>query len=98
MKKLTLFLFLAACGDNISPAAPDAALDYSDVTPPEPDRIGPDDSPVADAGADASTPDAPDIAVDAAPVAPDAACEDSHIDLNGHEHKCQHDQDLPSTP
>jgi hypothetical protein len=26
------------------------------------------------------------------------ACEDSHIDLNGHEHKCQHDQDLPSKP
>jgi hypothetical protein len=48
----------------------------------------------------ARTPDAPgpvlEIPVDAAPDAgtPDApppVCDDSHIEINGHEHKCQHE-------
>lgn len=74
--KIAFLLLLAACGDNIR--VPDAALDfdYTDITPGKPDGAVPGDD--LDAGA----------APDAAPV---ATCDDKHIDLNGHEHKCQHD-------
>jgi hypothetical protein len=97
VKKLTLFLLLAACGDNIHPDEPDAYFDFSDVMPeilppkgtdgpacPEPGAPGHD----VCRGIDAGVPDAvgsPDAAV----------CEDSHVELNGHEHRCQHDQELP---
>lgn len=77
MRFMTALLFLtAACGDNIHPADPDAAFDFTDVTPPKPEGVNP--GMPADAGVDA---------------APDAAeCDDAHEELNGHEHKCQHDR------
>lgn len=59
------------------------------IHPATPDalvEITPDHQPKPDA-------DAPTPGADAGVDAPDGpACEDKHIELNGHEHKCQHDQ------
>ncbi len=93
MKQLTFcFLIAAACGDNLRPAVDvDAGFDLSDVDLPEkpPAQEPPGEVP------DSGTP-IPDAGIDA-PVTPDAGpvCVDSHIELNGQEHKCQHDMDLP---
>ncbi len=49
-----------------------------EVTPDHQPKPDPEgDAAVADAGVDA-----PDTSV----------CDDKHVELNGHEHKCQHDQ------
>lgn len=98
MKSMFLTFLLVACGDNIKP--PDGDFDFTDVAP-EPNGVKPDDEIAQDAGfdvpADADAPDTSDSGVtpdaEAPPDAP--ACADSHIELNGHEHKCQHDMDLP---
>ncbi len=80
MRNFLFALILAACGDNIHP--------------PTPDKNPPDYS--TDDDLDIGPWDGPDAGVDSPPAAPDAQeCTDSHIDLNGQEHKCQHDQDLP---
>lgn len=86
-KSLFLITILAACGDNIAP--PDARPDRPFVSPPEPGGIKPGEP------ADAGVPEPDGIKPDAS--APDGGtadpeCEDKHIDLNGHEHKCTHDQ------
>ncbi len=76
MKNVFAFVLLcASCGDNIHPE-PDAWFDLT-VHPPEPDGIKPPDEPAV--ACDAGVPDA------ALPV-----CDDKHIDINDHEHKCQH--------
>ncbi len=80
MKNVFAFVMLcAACGDNIHPET-DASV-YVEI-PPEPDGIKPPDEPTA---CDAGVPDAP--------VPPDAPeCDDKHVEINDHEHKCSHDQ------
>jgi hypothetical protein len=76
MKTLTLALLLAACGDNIV-AGPDGGVDLPVGEFPDENF----DFSDVDAGVDAPAPDA---------ALPE--CEDKHIEQNGHEHKCQHDQ------
>lgn len=78
MKKILLALLLASCGDNIHPIEPDARVWPKRDADPE-TAPGSDD---ADAGV-------PDSGIEV----PDAGtCDDKHIELNGHEHKCQHNR------
>ncbi len=89
-------LALSGCGDNIAPD-----LDVYDEDRPAVNDIDPGDPaapPDAATGPDALQCD-PGVTWGAcADAAVEPECQDSHIDLNGHEHKCRHDQDLPSTP
>lgn len=83
MKKIALFLCLAACGDNLVPAGtvkPDGGRgkDFGD-------ELG-DDLEEED-GLDLEPGDFFDPVT---PDCPDDPCEDKHILLNGHHHKCQH--------
>ncbi len=81
MKKTLLALFLSmqfvACGDNIV-ESPDAGYSGPD----------PDDYWDSDAEPEVETLP-PDPVLPDPPLPP---CTDKHIDLNGHYHKCQHDQ------
>ncbi len=104
MKKLLLALILTACGDNLH-ALPDATVPVPEGNPPE---IAPSDPVLVDAGIptpDARVSNCPPSPVDhdldeddVCPVPVDAGidappqCDDKHIDLNDHEHKCTHDQ------
>lgn len=78
MKTFLALALLAACGDNIHPSV-DASFDFTDVDPPE---IKPDDRAPTDAGVPDSGIAVPDL----------GTCDDSHVEINGHEHKCQHDK------
>ena len=86
MKKIIILAILAACGDNIGPDPdPDPSVDIG------PEGLDPDRFPGhEDDSEDGLLPDAG--------VHRPEECKDSHIYVNGHEHKCQHDMDLPSVP
>jgi hypothetical protein len=86
MKKLLFAVLFCACGDNIVIPAPDAG------TWQPPDEVG-DLDLTADPTEETPVEAAPDAGAPDAPLPP---CVDSHIELNGHEHKCTHDQVLPA--
>lgn len=90
MKRILLATLLAACGDNRSLVQ----WCLCQIHPDAPDAglygpaVGLDETNVQlDGGV------SPDSGVYS-----EAECEDTHIDLNGHEHKCHHDQELPGSP
>ncbi len=100
MKIAPFLILLAACGDNIHPApapdalvlvVPDPTVNPGDPRLPEPDAGVPDSGmSIPDAGMDAAVCDAGTLDAEEPEV-----CDDSHIELNGHAHKCQHDMPLP---